>query len=151
MEAARADRHAQPDLARALRHRNQQDFHDADAANQKRDRSHGRQLVRQGLAASLGGACGLAEVADREIVRIAGPDVMPRCQGMRQPVHRRLHLILRRRLDIDLVDEADQAGLDAIGIGDCAAKRVDLRCLAWGGLAAGVTNAGARSLLWPQD
>ena len=41
--AARADRHAQADLARALGHRQQRDVHDADAADQQRHRGHRRQ------------------------------------------------------------------------------------------------------------
>jgi hypothetical protein len=33
-----ADRHANPDLARPFGHRDEQDVHDADAADQQRDR-----------------------------------------------------------------------------------------------------------------
>ena len=68
--------------------------------------------------------------------------MMPQCQGVRQLVHRRLHLVLCRRLDIDLVDEPGQAGLDAIRVGDRAILRIDLCRLVGGGDAQHLSFRG---------
>ena len=73
MQSARADRHAQADLARALGHRDQQDIHDADAADEERDRGDGGEQQRHDLAASLRGAGDLTEVAHGEVVDVPRP------------------------------------------------------------------------------
>ena len=73
---ARADRHAQPDLARALGDRHQHDVHDADAADQQRDRGDRREQQRHDAARLLLRLQHLGQVAQREVV------VLPRLQAV---------------------------------------------------------------------
>src|SRR5271167_4158385 len=76
MQPPCADRHAQADLARPLRDRDQQDVHNADAANQQRDRRHGGEQKCHDAATALGGFDKLAQIAHREIIELAGFDAM---------------------------------------------------------------------------
>ena len=62
------DRHAQADLARPLRHRDQHDVHDADAAHEQRDGRDGGQQQGQHLRGRLLRLEHLGEVADPEVV-----------------------------------------------------------------------------------
>ena len=77
MQAAGADRHAQADLARPLGHRDEQDIHDADAADQRARSSDRRKQKRHDAAAALGGLGDLAQVAHGEIIGAARPDAVP--------------------------------------------------------------------------
>ena len=65
---ARADRHAQADLARALGDRDQHDVHDADAADEERHRRDRREQQREHAARGFLRGHDLGEVAHREVV-----------------------------------------------------------------------------------
>ena len=77
VHAARADRHPDADLAGALGNRDQQDVHDADAADQQRNRCDRGEQQRHHMAAALGRFRDLAQVADIEIVVLARLNMMP--------------------------------------------------------------------------
>ena len=68
MQPPRADRHAQTDLARPLGHRDEQNVHDADAADDKRYGRYRGQQKRHDAAAALRGLGDLAEVSHGEII-----------------------------------------------------------------------------------
>ena len=76
METSGTDGHAQPDLAGPLCHRDQQDVHDADAADEERNRRDGGKQQRHDVAAALRGLGDLAEVPDGEITDTARRDTV---------------------------------------------------------------------------
>ena len=89
--AARADRHADADLARPLGHRHEHDVHDADAADEQRDRGNRREQARHHLGRAAHRLGDLRLVAHGEIVV---------CRWRRDDAASRMidvTLILRRR------------------------------------------------------
>ena len=100
----RAEGFAQADLARALRHRDQHDVHDADAADEQRDRRHRDQEPRQR-------AGDRAERVGQRLLGLDGEVVLGRIGDVvrlfeRQPdiVGRLRHDRIGRRLDDEAVD-----------------------------------------------
>ena len=91
MQPSGADRHPQSDLARPLGHRDEQDIHDADAADDKRYGGHRGQKKRHDAAAALGGLGDLAEISHREIVGGARPDAVAAGQDFGGLADRRLN------------------------------------------------------------
>ena len=79
----RADRHADADLARALGHRHEQDVHDADAADQQRDRRDRGEQLRHHAARHERRLEHLAHAAHREVVLLALGDAVARAQERR--------------------------------------------------------------------
>src|SRR6185312_15416403 len=117
LQAARADRHAQPDLARALGNRDQKNIHDADAADEERDRGDGRKKKRHDPAAAFRGAGDLAQVADIEVFGVARADAMTAQQRLRHLLYRRLNQLGARRLDENLIDVAGEARRQPVRVG----------------------------------
>ena len=117
VHAPGADRHPDADLAGALGDRDQQDVHDADAADQQRDRCHGSEQQRHDPAAALGRLRHLAQVAHVEVVILAGLDVMAVVQRLDYLIHRLRDERLALGLDEDIVHHARQFGRAAEGTG----------------------------------
>ena len=67
-----ADGHPQADLAVALRHGHQHDVHDPDAADDQRDQGDAQEQAGHEADGPLHGLHDLGEVADGEVVRLAG-------------------------------------------------------------------------------
>jgi hypothetical protein len=88
----------------------------------KRDRSDRSQEQRRDAAAALGGLGDLAQIADGEIVDVAGPDAMPPHQDLGHLSDRGLNLARTCSRNIDLVHIPDQSALQAVGIGR---RRID--------------------------
>jgi hypothetical protein len=113
--AARADGHAQPDLAGALGDRDQHDVHDADAADDQRDRGDAREQGREHAGDRAHQGLELAHVADVEVVVLAGQDVPTLAQE-------RLDLLLGL-VGARLRDRGDHHHADAVVAGDAARRR----------------------------
>ena len=101
MDAPRADRHADADLAGALGDRDQQDVHDADAADQQRDRGDGGQQDLQHAAALLGHFGDLGQVAHGEIIIAIRLDAVAALQRLGHLIHRLIDQLGVAGLDID--------------------------------------------------
>ncbi|MBU6464255.1 MAG: hypothetical protein KGL35_11285 [Bradyrhizobium sp.] len=77
MQAAGANRHSQADLSRTLCHRNEQNIHDTNAVNDKRDRGDGRKQKRHDPARTFRSLDKLAQIPDLKIVDVIRLDAMP--------------------------------------------------------------------------
>ncbi len=143
MQPACADRHAQADLAGALRHRYQQDVHDADAADHQRYRSDRGEQQRHDAAAAFGRLRDLTEVSNGEIIHLAGTDAVPARENFRHLDDRRLNLARTDGLYVDLVHVADQPLLKVVGVGWQRIDPVERRLLlTWRGDAEDLTLGG---------
>ena len=93
---------AQPDLARPLGHRHEHDVHDADAADDERDRRDAGQQVRHRVRRRGQHARHLLERPHQEVVVGAGLDLMARAQQRRDLLGHRVerHAVLRRHGDV---------------------------------------------------
>ena len=132
VQSARADRHAQPDLAGPLGDRHEQDVHDPDAADHQRDRRHGGQQQRHDLAAALGGRGDLTEIAHREILNGARLDAMTGGKRLGDFAQRGVDRGQADSLDVELIDIAGQPELQAVRIGPGRIHPIELGLLLGG-------------------
>lgn len=102
MKTSRAHRHAQKDFAGAFGDRHQDNIHDADAADEERNRCDRSEQKHEDFVASLGGFGNLIDVTNVEILRRSslGPMASRQSGGDLRDGDRRLRALALNRLRI---------------------------------------------------
>jgi len=129
VQPPRANCPPESDLARALGDRDEQNVHDADAADQQRDRGHRGKKQSHDTAAAFRRFDELAQIAHVEILERAGLDAMATDKSVGHFTDRRLHPRLADRLHIDLICETGQARLQIVWIGRGQTGPIEQRLL----------------------
>ena len=105
--APRANGHADADLARALRDRNQHDIHDPDATYQKRNGSDTTKENRHDPRAGGSRFSDVREIANHEIVLAVGTDAVPLAKQSRNLLLGFLHAFRADRRNHDALHVSD--------------------------------------------
>ena len=108
MPPFRTHRHPHPDLTGPLRHRDQQDVHNPDAADQERDGGHGRQHQGQRLAGPLAHLGEFHLGLDRKVIRLLRLEPVADAQDLLDGLHCLGQLLLRLSRGVQAADRAEE-------------------------------------------
>ena len=135
MQPARAGGHADADLARPFRHGDQQDIHDADAADDQRNRGDRGEQQFHGFRTLFRHFRDLSQVAHHEIIGLARENPVCLLESLGDLIKRGLHQRRAAGLNENGIDEALQLRHDAEGIGrrPNGCEHVVRQCLRGGG------------------
>jgi hypothetical protein len=132
VNAPGTDRHSKANFARSFSDRNEQNVHDANAADQERYRGHDGKQKRHDTATALSRLDILTEIANVEILHVTRLDAMAARERIGDLLDGSLDLIRANGLHVEHICKACQSRLQIIGIGWWQIGPVDIHLLLGG-------------------